>query len=72
MFRDLFSYHFDIQDNDPAAVAREKLVKGVAEFLKTNAEERAHLIGQLIGLDFSESPYVKGILSETTKRTIRN
>jgi class 3 adenylate cyclase/predicted ATPase len=65
LFRDLFSYHFDIQDNDPAAVAREKLVKGVAEFLKTNAEERAHLIGQLIGLDFSESPFVKGILSDS-------
>jgi class 3 adenylate cyclase/tetratricopeptide (TPR) repeat protein len=64
LFRDLFSYQFEILDNDTAAVAHEKLVKGVAEFLDTNAEERAHLIGQLIGLDFSESPYVKGILTD--------
>ncbi|HEX6384225.1 MAG TPA: adenylate/guanylate cyclase domain-containing protein, partial [Anaerolineae bacterium] len=54
LFRDLFATHFDIQDNDPAAIAEEKLVQGMAKVMASSVadvRQRAQVIGQLIGLD---------------------
>ena len=66
LVRDLFSFHFEIIDSDPAALAREKLEAGMIECLGAgeDARMRAHFIGHLIGLDFSTSPYLSGILHD--------
>ena len=67
LLRDIFSFSFGIQDNDSAAVARQKLERGIASYIKD--EETAtlytHFIGHMIGLDFSTSPHLRGILGDS-------
>ena len=70
LIRDLFSFRFEIQDSDSAAVAREKLERGITEFMGADGVEKAHFIGHLIGFDFSTSPYLRGILGDA--RQIRD
>jgi class 3 adenylate cyclase/tetratricopeptide (TPR) repeat protein len=70
LIRDLLSFHFEIQDSDPAAVVQEKLERGIAEFVGVDYVEKAHFMGHLIGFDFSTSPYLRGILSDA--RQIRD
>lgn len=66
LIRDIFSSSFGIQDNDNSAVARQKLERGILSYVRD--EETAtlytHFIGHLIGLDFSTSPHLKGILGD--------
>ncbi len=70
LVRDLFSFRFEILDDDSPEVAREKLVAGFlklienSEFKTSDAEMKIHFIGQLIGFDFSDSLHVKGILDD--------
>lgn len=70
LVRDLFAYRFQIQDSDPAAVARQKLAQGIMALDSEDGEEKAHFIGHLLGLDFSTSPHLQGILSDA--RQIRD
>ena len=73
LIRELFSFRFEISENDSRTAAREKLVKGIAEITsgQTNfsgtddqTKLKAHFIGQLIGFDFSESVHLKGIIND--------
>ena len=66
LLRDIFSSSFGIQDNDSAAVARQKLESGIFSYIRDEetATLYAHFIGHLIGLDFSTSPHLKGILGD--------
>jgi class 3 adenylate cyclase/tetratricopeptide (TPR) repeat protein len=72
LVRDIFSSSFAIQDHDTAAVARQKLERGILSYIGN--EENANLyipfIGHLIGLDYSTSPHLKGILGDAQQ--IRN
>jgi class 3 adenylate cyclase/tetratricopeptide (TPR) repeat protein/ribosomal protein L40E len=68
LLRSLFSFRFGIQESDAAAVAREKLVRGLAAGLRaaqagtgTEVEMKAYIAGQLLGFDFSASPHVQAI-----------
>ncbi len=67
LFRSLFAHRMDILDNDPLAVARQKLTQGMAEITQTDSHESACFIGQMIGLDFSEEPQVKELLSDPAR-----
>ncbi len=58
LFRFMFAYLFSIRGSDPGPVANEKLEKGLAEFLENEAQMKAHLIGALLGYDFSGSPHL--------------
>lgn len=66
LWRDIFSFRFQIQDSDSLAAVHEKMERGFAEFLPDDdrAVERAHIVGQLIGFDFSASPYLRGVLQD--------
>ena len=66
LLRSILSSSFEIQENDRASVARQKLERGIERDLskKDNAELYAHFIGHLIGLDYSDSPHLKGILGD--------
>jgi predicted ATPase/class 3 adenylate cyclase len=64
LIRDLFARHFQIRDSDPAAVARDKLEQGVVACLGPEGAEKAPFIGQLVGFDFSDSPYLRGIVGD--------
>ncbi len=70
LLRDVFCERFQIRDNDSQAEAREKLMRGIAALSKLVSEERASLIGELLGFDFSASPFVRGIRKDA--RQIRD
>ncbi|MCP4417244.1 MAG: AAA family ATPase [Chloroflexi bacterium] len=56
LIRDMLATYFEIQDNDPATVAEDKLLQGMCHFLGQENDDirmRANVIGQLIGLDLS-------------------
>jgi len=64
LVRDLFASRFRIQESDTAEVKRSKFENGMEIFLGAGEESRmmAHVVGQLIGFDFSASPFVKPML----------
>ncbi len=66
LWRDIFSFRFQIQDSDPLSSVHQKMERGLADFLPDDerATEKAHIIGQLIGFDFSASPYLRGLLQD--------
>ena len=64
LLRDLVAWWLDIDDDDTAEVARRKLVAGLKPLFPSEGEAAAHLLGHLIGLDFSASPHVKEILGD--------
>jgi predicted ATPase/class 3 adenylate cyclase len=70
LLRYVLAWRLQINDDDDADSARRKLVEGIAPLFETDGEVQAHLIGQLIGLDFSGSPHVRGIVDDA--RQLRN
>lgn len=70
LLRDLFAWRFEIADSDPEPVARDKLARGLGGVFGERAEEQTALIGQLIGLDYADSPFVAGIATDA--RQIRD
>jgi serine/threonine protein kinase/tetratricopeptide (TPR) repeat protein len=63
--RDLFSFRFQILDSDPLDVVHQKVVEGVAGFLGPGSENKAELMGQLVGFNFSEYPVVADALKDS-------
>lgn len=66
LIRDVFAFRCGILENDPASLAREKLERGLTRFFPNDAEAllKSHFIGHLLGLDFSASPHLRGILDD--------
>jgi class 3 adenylate cyclase len=67
LLRDIFAFRFGIHDSDTAVIAREKLMTGWLEMLGEQHPEvlrKGHLMGHLLGFDFSESPLVAGIVDD--------
>jgi class 3 adenylate cyclase/predicted ATPase len=64
LLRDLFAFQFGIQDDDRAKVVREKLDKGFGEGFGEGeaSEKKAHVVGQLLGYGFHDSPHLAAIL----------
>jgi len=60
--RDLFSFRFEIADNDPPDTVRQKFETGIAKFMGEGATEKGHYIAQLVGFDFSDIPYIKSAI----------
>jgi class 3 adenylate cyclase/predicted ATPase len=61
VLQDVLFDRFGIQDSDAAHTARSKLQQGLGSVLDERAAEHAALLGHLIGLDFSDSPHVRGL-----------
>ncbi|HXD08840.1 MAG TPA: tetratricopeptide repeat protein, partial [Anaerolineales bacterium] len=70
LLRDVFCDRFQIRDSDTQAEARGKLMRGMAAMTEVGSEERASLIGELLGFDFSKSVFVRGIRKDA--RQIRD
>jgi len=64
LFRDLFAFQFTILDDDPVTIARKKFVEGFRAALgdTKNLQISAHFVGQLLGFDFNDSQYLRGVL----------
>jgi len=74
LLRDVLAWRFQIADDTPMQDAKDRLVAGISPLFADDGPEmqdsHAHLLGQLIGLDFSDSPHVQGILEDA--KQIRN
>lgn len=63
--REIFMFRADILRSDTAATAREKLLQLIQQFIHgKKGEEMAHFIGQLFGLNYPYSPYLRGIADD--------
>ena len=70
LLRDVISERFQIRDSDSQSEARDKLMKGMAAMTGAGSEERSTFIGELLGFDFSQSTFVRGIRNDA--RQIRD
>jgi len=66
LLRDIFAFRFQISDSDTLSIARKKLEQGFGEWFAADSEGvlKSHFLGHLIGLDFSGSENIKGILDD--------
>jgi len=74
LMRDVFAARCEIQDNDSPESACEKLEEGLLKLVAGSADatawpgqeprQMAHFIGQLLGFDFSASPYIQHLLDD--------
>jgi predicted ATPase/class 3 adenylate cyclase len=61
LIRDLFSDRFGVQESDNQADARLKLEQGIVDLIGPEGLEEAHFIGQLLGLEYADSPYLAAL-----------
>jgi predicted ATPase/class 3 adenylate cyclase len=68
LLRDLFAFRYGVQDDDSLTEVWRKFEVGIPEFEAGSAGQaetppaglaRAHFIGELLGYDFSQSPFVQ-------------
>ncbi|MGB4991157.1 MAG: tetratricopeptide repeat protein, partial [Pyrinomonadaceae bacterium] len=71
LVKEIFRFRFDILEDDPDIAAREKFVAGMLDMATTSVgpfsrdgdgEMKAHIVGHLIGFDFSDSPHISPFL----------
>ena len=63
MLRGLLADALQLPDSDTAPQARERFVAAVSPlFERGEGEAQAHVLGQLLGLNFADSPHVRGLL----------
>jgi class 3 adenylate cyclase/predicted ATPase len=66
LLRDLVATRFQIAESDPPAVVRSKVEQGVCDVVGDVEAgiPKAHILGQLVGFDFSASPHVRPLLKD--------
>jgi tetratricopeptide (TPR) repeat protein len=66
LLRDLFAFRFQILDEDTGEQARRKIEMGFCDVFGEGEEGfmEAHILGQLLGFNFSASPHLKGVLND--------
>ncbi|GAG54593.1 unnamed protein product, partial [marine sediment metagenome] len=66
LLRDVFTFRFEILDDDTGEQARQKIERGLGEVFGNDEEAtmRTHILGHLLGFDFSASPHLKGVLND--------
>ena len=75
LLRDILAWHLQIGDDDTVEGAKLKLERGIVPlFLHDDGEDlaegHAHLLGHLVGIDYSTSPHIRGIRDDP--KQIRN
>lgn len=64
LLRDLLFWQLGVRDSDTQAQAQQTFATALLPFFGAAAEEQTALLGQLIGLDYSASPFIAGILRD--------
>jgi len=64
LLRDLFSNRFDISDDNPVGVVRQKIESGFGQSLGDEAQMKAHWIAALLGFELGDSPFLVGVKSD--------
>ena len=75
LLRDILAWRLQIADDDALDVAKAKIEQGIVPLFRHDdgddlAESHAHLLGHLIGLDYSTSRHIRGIRDDP--KQIRN
>lgn len=75
LLRDILAWRLQIADDDSMALARQKFEQGIAPLFLADsgadmAQAHAHVLGHLIGIDFSASQHIRAILDDSQQ--IRN
>lgn len=76
LLRDMLARQLLIDETDSPAVTRQKMEDGIAPLFMADdgpalAQAHAHLLGHLIGIDFSDSPHLSGILEDPAQMRSR-
>lgn len=66
LLRDVFASRFEIQDDDKVKAVLKKFEQGFCELLgdSETSIRKSHIVGQLQGYDFSQSPHLKNLLND--------
>lgn len=64
LIRALFAAAFGMHESDSASLARARFEQGIHTALGHASIEKMHLIGHLIGLDYTHSAYLQPILDD--------
>jgi class 3 adenylate cyclase/tetratricopeptide (TPR) repeat protein len=72
LLHDVLVRWLHIADDDSASVAKQRLVSGLLPYLsdgddagaQADAEAQAQIVGQLVGLEFKDSPHLQGVDGE--------
>ena len=67
LLRSLLALQCGVADTDSADVAKRKVVDALSPWFEERGERQAQLIGQLSGLDFADSPTIKGLDPRTLR-----
>jgi serine/threonine protein kinase/tetratricopeptide (TPR) repeat protein len=59
LFREMFSYRFEIQESDDLTQVQEKFERGLAGLMGPDTTEQAHVMAHLLGFTFPDSPYLQ-------------
>ena len=70
LLRDLLAQRLEIADTDSTETARRKIEEGIGSLFEPDhgaamAQANAHVLGHLIGVDFSASRHIAGIKDDT-------
>ena len=67
LLRSVLGFRFQVQESDGAEVVRQKLETGIGAAFGEgeNVALRAHVIGQMLGFDFSASPHVRELQQQS-------
>ena len=71
LLRDLLFWHHGVKDSDTQVQAQQTFSAALAPLFGAAAPEQTALLGQLIGLDYSASPYISGILRDAKQLRAR-
>lgn len=66
LLRDLFSFRFEIQENDSADLVQQKIEAGLIEVFQLDeaGRMRVHMIGQLLGFEFKDSSHLHAVTED--------
>jgi len=64
LMRNVFMSQLGIRDSDSVTSVRFILEREIVKLMGEAGRERAHFIGHLMGFNFSDSPYIRGILDD--------
>ena len=59
---DILAWRLQINENDSAEIARQKLLQMGAQLFAPEEAGQIDILGHLVGLDFSASPHLRGVL----------
>jgi len=70
LLRSIVAWRLQISESDSAEVARNNLLEKIAPLFGPDEAAEIDMLGHLVGLDFSASPHLRGVLEDSQQ--IRN